>query len=1101
MPDVRIKLPEGVEVDKTRLTSAVRFAIDGGTPDKIWRMNNVPAIAQLEEATYVEGRQDLALLYYEVTTGLDLPDHEAQAVLAKALQQFEEQQHPREAAGEAMAGYKPGEFVPKDTGTPAPAAPAAAAEPAVADDAEIARLRQGADERIASIAKLMKMSGAEKKVELQGRIDRIRQEVEEEIAAHQAGAPVEEKKPKTAPLVRHEHNLAVGDGLTRTGGRPLPEEVTREGMRDQFGFKAAMGHDLKRDELRRFHAEGSTGAFMDLADALGLEDREIGLSENLTYDVRSAGWTAFCSYEEPTRTLVIKSTDGGCVAHEWWHAIDNGLGRQMVVGASPETMASEARRRDMKDADHPVADALRNLMETVNRSQFFQTAHALDKKSGNQNYWNNAPEMTARAFETYVEDKLAERGQKNTYLCDTRRGIPQQYPQGEDRTLISAAFDGLWEAIRQNRTMLKALASILTDDEGEAVADDLAKAFGFPRKVKVAPGQVALDFEEDDHPREKAGETLPGYKPGEFIPKGAQGQAGDEPSDKKEAPLPSYEDQLSELQDRYTKANQALEKKRANLRAQQEATDDPEEKARLHEDILYLLDEQGVGFQRFRNQVSRFQALMADGEPMPDWDERRGQARKLMEEYRELGRQFVAMSDPHRAELHAKSKAMFLQADRAEGMTPTYLKRQALLAAIDAGNQRRPFTQQIIDATDDNVRADLLAKVEEISEAGVMRENEFLNRAEWIEEDDKAQIEANLRELLGEKEYNRRKDEEAQAEAYKKAHPRTDYGYDRRQVTDPKAHDRSWKARWKGEQSLTDEECERRGVPKGTKHLRPEAEKEALTVTLIGGDTAYYGPANDPAFRKECDAMRGRVNKAFPQWMRDHLAAKGVTQNYCAASPSRTQFANQREFYDWLKDNPQLANKANPDLGGGIFYPSKKAAFTQVGNSFPGESARTASLCVEIHEYAHALDYNFRQNGEPIHKLDEWHQILSDLHVHLDWYNQKPQELFAEGLTAFLHSPKARKQMLQGPPQWRRMGKFFQTLMDADKGWEMVKKSLTEVAAPEGGEGLDTTEEVGAGDDKQKLPAGFVWKPGMMVPAPDGNGFMIVDGYGPDEGH
>lgn len=244
--------------------------------------------------------------------------------------------------------------------------------------------------------------------------------------------------------------------------------------------------------------------------------------------------------------------------------------------------------------------------------------------------------------------------------------------------------------------------------------------------------------------------------------------------------------------------------------------------------------------------------------------------------------------------------------------------------------------------------------------------------------------------------------------------------------------------------------------------------------------------------------MRGRVNKAFPQWMRDHLAAKGVTQNYCAASPSRTQFANQREFYDWLKDNPQLSNKCNPDLGGGIFYPSRKAAFTKVGTSFPGESGRTASLCVEVHEYAHALDYNFRQNGEPIHKLDEWHQILTDLHLHLDWYNQKPQELFAEGLTAFLHSPQARKQMLQGPPQWRRMGKFFQDLMDAKKGPEMVKKSLW---ACDLGKGLDTTEEAGEGEEQQKLPAGFVWKPGMMFPAPDGNGFMIVDGYGPDEGH
>lgn len=86
MNPIKITLPEGVQVDKTRLTSAIRFAIQGGDPDKIWRMNNVPAIAQLEEAVYDEGQQELGLLYHEVVTGLGLPpDQQAEAVIQKAL--------------------------------------------------------------------------------------------------------------------------------------------------------------------------------------------------------------------------------------------------------------------------------------------------------------------------------------------------------------------------------------------------------------------------------------------------------------------------------------------------------------------------------------------------------------------------------------------------------------------------------------------------------------------------------------------------------------------------------------------------------------------------------------------------------------------------------------------------------------------------------------------------------------------------------------------------------------------------------------------------------------------------------------------------------
>lgn len=140
MAQVKITLPDGVEVDRIRLTSAIRFALQGTDPVKIWRLNNVPAIAQLEEAVYDEGMQDLATLYDEVITGLDLPpDLQAQAVIQKALcarEQpllppdtaaevladlrkafgFREDQHPRSGAGEETAGYLPGEFVPKGAG-------------------------------------------------------------------------------------------------------------------------------------------------------------------------------------------------------------------------------------------------------------------------------------------------------------------------------------------------------------------------------------------------------------------------------------------------------------------------------------------------------------------------------------------------------------------------------------------------------------------------------------------------------------------------------------------------------------------------------------------------------------------------------------------------------------------------------------------------------------------------------------------------------------------------------------------------------------------------------------------------------------------------
>jgi hypothetical protein len=125
---VRIRYPAGMAIDQDRVADAVRLALAGGEdPEKIWRVNTVPAIAQLEEATYAEGSQDLAQLYDDIAGALHLPhDLPARAVLEKAARRktkategqlgfsFDEEAHPRQQKGEAEGKYKPGEFIPKE---------------------------------------------------------------------------------------------------------------------------------------------------------------------------------------------------------------------------------------------------------------------------------------------------------------------------------------------------------------------------------------------------------------------------------------------------------------------------------------------------------------------------------------------------------------------------------------------------------------------------------------------------------------------------------------------------------------------------------------------------------------------------------------------------------------------------------------------------------------------------------------------------------------------------------------------------------------------------------------------------------------------------
>lgn len=80
-------------------------------------------------------------------------------------------------------------------------------------------------------------------------------------------------------------------------------------------------------------------------------------------------------------------------------------------------------------------------------------------------YWSQRSEMSARAFQSWIEDRLAAKGQRNDYLSvyadnkyhvDPIFGPQYPYPDGEERERINAAFDRVVEVMRQRGTLAKA---------------------------------------------------------------------------------------------------------------------------------------------------------------------------------------------------------------------------------------------------------------------------------------------------------------------------------------------------------------------------------------------------------------------------------------------------------------------------------------------------------------------------------------------------------------------------------------------------------------------------------------------------------------------
>lgn len=113
-------------------------------------------------------------------------------------------------------------------------------------------------------------------------------------------------------------------------------------------------------------------------------------------------------------------------------------------------------------------------------SSFMAEAQRLDGGELGK-YWSKYEEMAARAFQAYLEDRLAEQGRRNDYLSvfadnkhyvDPLFGQSNPFPEGEERTRFNAAFDAVFAALREEQVFEKASANTALLDAIFGTADD-----------------------------------------------------------------------------------------------------------------------------------------------------------------------------------------------------------------------------------------------------------------------------------------------------------------------------------------------------------------------------------------------------------------------------------------------------------------------------------------------------------------------------------------------------------------------------------------------------------------------------------------------------
>lgn len=144
--------------------------------------------------------------------------------------------------------------------------------------------------------------------------------------------------------------------------------------------------------------------------------------------------------------------------------------------------AHEARAKVLADA------AAQSLKTKMVATDFARESFKMDEGRASD-YWQTKHEMAARAFSSYLEDKLAAQGRRSDYLSYGSNNDQLQYrmlgakpfPEGSERAAINAKFDTLFDAMKRADVIRSATPM------GMAAAPSAAPDIG--AAMKAASGQ------------------------------------------------------------------------------------------------------------------------------------------------------------------------------------------------------------------------------------------------------------------------------------------------------------------------------------------------------------------------------------------------------------------------------------------------------------------------------------------------------------------------------------------------------------------------------------------------------------------------------------
>ena len=285
-------------------------------------------------------------------------------------------------------------------------------------------------------------------------------------AEHQAELEGLLEKYKAVPPVRNAQNAPRIGQDYRKGA-----DVTPEQFQEAFGFRGVQFGNYVEGSRRQQDLNQAYDGLMDLAGVLNLPPRALSLGGRLglAFGARGSGGVdaAAAHYERGEVVINLTKKQGaGNLAHEWWHGLDNYFSRQRGDGGS--YMTEDSRRGD--GVREEMRAAFREVMAAINRTGMQERSRKLDDRRTKE-YWTTKPEMSARAFESYVIGKLQDQNAGNDYLANVlgpgafalEGGYP--YPTAGELPQIRGAFDAFFQTVETRQGEDGAVVLYNTSDE------------------------------------------------------------------------------------------------------------------------------------------------------------------------------------------------------------------------------------------------------------------------------------------------------------------------------------------------------------------------------------------------------------------------------------------------------------------------------------------------------------------------------------------------------------------------------------------------------------------------------------------------------------